>query len=343
MNEQRTGRLSDRRRVASPSTPFRLDLLVNPYGASLRVYEAIASRDDLHLPDCGGEQRLREGLSEIHSLPANWFVLGNGISDLIVAALRVASGPVTLFPPTDPEHFRLARYSGLDVHLVPRSHRFAVDVEPELLTLPEKTLSLVQTPNDPTGTILSPQDAVRLSRKSRLLVVDERHSAYSPRTVVPLIREFENIMVLRTFETWAGLTAFPIAYAVAPPKLASALQDAMVRPAITTAALVAAEATLDDLPYLESIVFRVREEKARLFRTLRKLNMIRPYVSWANFLLARIERGDIDAFQQELIRRDLHLFRPDDPLMKDYFRISATTAEATSALKNGLIDVAATI
>ena len=71
--------------------------------------------------------------------------------------------------------------------------------------------------------------------------------------------------------------------------------------------------------------------------------MIRPYVSWANFLLARIERGDIDAFQQELIRRDLHLFRPDDPLLKDYFRISATTAEATSALKNALIDVAATI
>jgi len=117
----------------------------------------------------------------------------------------------------------------------------------------------------------------------------------------------------------------------------------MVRPAITTAALVAAEATLDDLPYIESTVLRVREEKARLFRTLRKLNMIRPYVSWANFLLARIERGDIEEFQKELVRRDLHLYRPEDPLLNDYFRISATTAEATSALKNALIDVAATL
>jgi len=343
LSEQRTGRMSDRRRMASPITPFRLDLLVNPFGASLRVYEAIASRDDLHLPNPGDEQRLRDGLSEIHSLPATWFVLGNGVADLIVAALRLSTGPVTLFPPSDPEHFRLALFSELDVHRVSRSHRFAVDVEPDLLTLPDKTLSLVQTPNDPTGTILSPQDAVRLSRKSRLLVIDERHAAYSPRTVVPLVREFENIMVLRTFETWAGLTAFPIAYAIAPPKLAAALQEAMVRPAITTAALVAAEATLDDLPYIESTVLRVREEKARLFRTLRKLNMIRPCVSWANFLLARIERGDIEEFQKELVRRDLHLYRPEDPLLNDYFRISATTAEATSALKNALIDVAATL
>jgi histidinol-phosphate aminotransferase len=199
------------------------------------------------------------------------------------------------------------------------------------------------SPNDPTGTILTAQDAVRLSRKCALLIIDERHAPYSPRTLIPLVREFDNVVVLRTFETWAGLNGFPIAYAIAPPRLAAALSDGRFHLSIASSALVAAHATLDDLPYVLATVERVREEKARLFRTLRKLNMIRPHASWANFLLVRIERGDADAFSTEVRRRDIAVHRPLQTGMGNYFRISATTAEATAALKNALIEVAATL
>lgn len=333
--------MRERSRVAPALDPLRFDLLVNPYGASLRVAEALASHDDLHLPAPDRLTMLRARLGELHGLPASWISPANGIADLIHGAMRLTDGAVCLFPPSDPEHGRIAGVLGVKPVEVARSHRFAVDIDPASFSLPPKTLSLVQSPNDPTGMILSAQDAVRLSRKSHLLVVDERHVAYSPRTLVPLVREFDNVIVLRTFETWAGLSGLPFAYAVAPPKLAAALGATLIRPDTATAAVIAAEATLDDLPYMLATVDRIREEKSRLYRTLRKLNMLRPYPSWANFLVARIERGDVDFFDEGLRQRDMAVHRPAHESMREFVRISAVSADATARLKSALIEIAA--
>jgi histidinol-phosphate aminotransferase len=316
-------------------------LLVNPYGASLRVIEAIASRDDLHLSAPGALHQVRSKLAELHGLPPAWIVPADGMAELILASLQLSDGPVALFPPTDSEHHRLAALLRKEIVDVPRSHRFAVDLGSTYLDLPSVGVSLIQSPNDPTGMILSPQDAVRLLRKSEVLAIDERHSGYTPRTLIPLVREFDNVVVLRTLETWAGLAGFPFAYAIAPPKLAARFALSLLKPEVAPAAVVAANATLDDLPWVQSTVERVRDEKSRLYRTMRKLNMLRTFPSWANFMMVRIERGEADAFNGELLRRDIHVHRTLDPALADCFRISATTAEATNALKNALIEVAA--
>jgi histidinol-phosphate aminotransferase len=227
------------------------------------------------------------------------------------------------------------------VHFVPRSHRFGVDLDLEsCATIPKGAAAIVLSPNDPTGTCLSAQDAVRLSRCCDLVIIDERHSEYSGRTLLPLIREFENLIVLRSFETWAGLSGFPIAYAVSPPKLAAQIRRSSSDRRVATGAVVAALATLDDLAYVRGTVARVREEKSRLYRTLRKLNMIRPLPSWANFVLARVERGERDYFVRELARRDILVHRPLQPELDQYLRISASRAEETMALKQALIEAA---
>ena len=342
MTASRAGRAKDT--LSRPLTHrYRLDLLVNPLGPSMRVLDAIASNDELHLPREAEGERLRTRLAELHGVPASWIVHGSGIDDLLFAALRLASGPAMLFPPTDGDHARLAAVAGSDVVDVPRSHRFAIELDPAAFRAQPDAVALAMSPNDPTGTILSAQDAVRIARKCAYLVVDERHAAYSPRTLIPLVREFENVVVLRTFETWAGLSGFPIAYAIAPPKVTAALCERRFHRLLPGASIVAAHATLDDLTRVLHGVERVRDEKARLYRTLRKLNMIQPYPSWANFLLARVERGDPDHFAAELHRRGLLLHRPAHPTLAGHYRISAVSGEATAALKNALIEIAADI
>jgi histidinol-phosphate/aromatic aminotransferase/cobyric acid decarboxylase-like protein len=71
--------------------------------------------------------------------------------------------------------------------------------------------------------------------------------------------------------------------------------------------------------------------------------MIQPFTSWANFVLARVERGDADLFAAELHRRGISVHRPCHPELRDHFRITATSIEATTALKNALIAVASDI
>lgn len=334
------------RRSLPSSPPFRLDVLANPFGPSVHVHDALAGADDLHLPAGPLETRLHLRLAALHHVGPDWLTLANGLDELMgmLLSLQRGRGPLVVFPPTLPKPAALAALLGIESFAWPRSPWYTVDVEAnQVRDFPRGAAAYVLSPNDPTGTLLGNQELVRLTRACALVVVDERHVEYSGRTLLPFVREFENLIVLRTFETWAGLAGLPVAYSIASPRLSAELARYRRPCGVATAAVIAAHATLDDLAYVRATVARVREERARLYRTLRKLNMLTPYPSAANFVLARIERGDVEHYQQELARRGLQVHRPSDPLIANHLRISAGSAESTIALKQALIELAATL
>jgi histidinol-phosphate aminotransferase len=322
---------------------IRLDLVTNPYGPSIRAQEALASADDLHLPSDSRANDLKTRLAGVVAVPPDWLTLGNG-ADELVRTILAASGrpaPIVNFPPTESEAGRIAKDFGSEIFSVPRSHRFGVDLDPaESPAFPTDAIAIVMSPNDPTGTSLTAQDAVRLSRTCKLVIIDERHGAYGGRSLVPLVREFDNLIVLQSFETWASLSGFPIAYAIAPPSISKRIAASAPAHGVAMGSVVAATATLDDLAFVRGAIGRIREEKSRLYRTLRKLNMVRPLPSWANFVLVRVERGDRDYFVHELADRGIIIHRPNQPELANYFRVSATGAEQTFALKQALIEAA---
>ncbi len=331
------------RRTPAFDGPIRLDLLPNAYGPSIRVQEGLASAVDLHLPQTARTERVRERLASLVGVPPNWLVLANGAAEVLQMTLLWGRkrGIFVAFPPTEPEGEHLAKLFSYDLAMVSRSGRFMLDLDGDRADcVPRHSIAYVMSPNDPTGTVLSPVDAVRLSRRADLVVVDERHGGYCGQTIVPLVKEFDNLVVVKSLETWAALSGFPLAYAIAPPRLAAQLAEYRPSRAIAAGSVIAAEATLDDLAYVRATVDRVREEKSRLFRTLRKLNMLSPVPSWANFLLAHVRRGSATEISRELARRDIRVYRPPQPELADYLRITATRPEQTDALKRALVDIA---
>jgi histidinol-phosphate aminotransferase len=322
-----------------------LDGLTNPYGASLRVLDALAALDEPHAAGDREEDALRRRIAQGHGVGAEAVLLANGLDELLTTLFlwwRPREEPVLLFPPAEPGPARHAALHGVETIDVHRGESFRLELDAALaVELPPESLALVDSPNDPTGSVLAPQEAVRLARACRVVVVDERHVEYGARTLLPLVREFENVIVLRTFETWAGLFWLPIAYAVGPTALIRELSAYRPSGAVAAGALVAAGATLDDLAYVQATVRRVREERSRLYRALRKLNMVRPFPSWANFLLTRVERGGRARVVRELARRGVAVHEPQQPGLAEYLRISATRPEQTDALRRALVEMAA--
>lgn len=334
------------RRPPSVNGPLRLDLLGNPYGPSGHVHDVLASSDEIHQPAGEREIRFHLRLASVLGVPPDWLTLANGIDDLLqmIFLWRQDCGPLALFPPTDPHDEQRALLHGFDLLPFRRTDRFALALPPDTATrIPAGTTALVTSPHDPSGTLLGTQDAVRLTRLCDLVVVDERHGEYSARTLIPLVREFDNLVVLQTFETWAGLAGLPLAYAIAPPRTSRTLARYRRPGGVALGAVLAANATLDDLAYVRATVQRVREEKSRLYRTLRKLNMVSvPYPSWANFLLARVERSNASLVTRELALRDIRVHLPPQAdHCTNHIRISAFTPDATLALKRALIEIAA--
>lgn len=322
---------------------IRLDRIANPLGPVDRVVDAVSRFDEwwTRLPDPVAE--LKRQLGAKAGVNADWIVLANGIDELhaMIAQWRQAAGPLVLFSPGDSHLERWLQRHGSQVEILPRLRTFALPVEPGKMSLPQGATTVVMSPNDPTGTITTVQETVRLSRQSSLVVIDQRHAAYSPRTLLPLVREFENLVLLQTFETFAALTAFPLAWAVAPPRIAAEI-NAYARPSgIAEASVVAGLAAIEADADITASVRQVTAEKGRLFRQLRKLSMISPpYQSWSNFLLARIERGTSDFFVPRLAERGIYVHRVDHPRLANHLRISAVSLEATYALKHALIEIA---
>jgi histidinol-phosphate aminotransferase len=327
--------------LATTSVAHRLDLLPNPLAPSLRVYEALSSESQLRRPPRLLEGSLVERLAAIESIKPDWIAVGAGIDDLLVTILHTFGNErnVVLFPPSDRSIGDHVARLGMEPVLVPRSIQFATDLDrPGLPAFPPNALTILQHPNDPTGTPTTVHDAVRLVRRSRLLVIDERHIGYGARSLLPIVREFDRVVVLRTFETWAGLSSLPVAYAIGPPEIIGQIREnRMVR--VATGPLAAAHASLDDLRGLQQSVIRIKDEKARLYRMLRKMNMVRPMPSWANFILVRVERGDSSLYPDQLLRREISVYVPDAPELAGYLRVSAVSHDATAALRTALIEI----
>jgi histidinol-phosphate/aromatic aminotransferase/cobyric acid decarboxylase-like protein len=105
--------------------------------------------------------------------------------------------------------------------------------------------------------------------------------------------------------------------------------------------LVAAHATLDDLRHVRRVADQLRDEKDRLYRTLRKMNMLTPVpvvgVVRDGAPGARATRPVLD----ELVERGIVLHRTPQPELDAHARISAVSHDATAALRAALIDLAA--
>ena len=335
------GHPSVRSIVASSDHVVRLDGLANPYGPSVAVGEAMAGEHDW-------AQRPEDHLNELRvrvaghvGVAPSWIALGNGADEILRAIVEACEEGTRrlVFPPAAPHELLLPVRSGEESIVLRRDAEFRTDIDLEsAVELPPNVVAVVGSPSDPTGTLLPIIEVVRLCRACKLVVIDERNGGYGARSHVPIVREFDNAVVIQTLETWAGLDAFPIGWAVGHPKLLARLAG-VPRRTPASGSVAAALATFDDLAWVIAMVRRVREERSRLYRMLRKLNMAQPLPSWAGFLLTRVERGDAGFVADALAERRILVARPESPELRDYLRISAGRPEDTDALRKALIEI----
>ncbi|MCC6943648.1 MAG: hypothetical protein IT335_03665 [Thermomicrobiales bacterium] len=195
----------------------------------------------------------------------------------------------------------------------------------------------VSSPDMTTGRLLTVTQGVRLARSCRQLIIDERAGGFVHRDHLPLFREFENVILLRSFDTWIEPAGGRSSYLIAkrPPAALGDVPDAL--------SLATTLATLADDVWVEAAIRQTARERVRLMRALRKLNMVRPLPSAAGFVAARVERGDRESLRAFLEERRIVLHYPAGDDHADLIRISAVSAAATSAVASALIDWALTL
>jgi histidinol-phosphate aminotransferase len=330
------------RRLGLPASKIvKLDANENPYGCSLRVQEALASFDRYHLYPDPNQGALREALAHYTGAPPDRILPGAGsdeLIDLLIMAFVSPGDEVIICPPTFGMYKTRTEVFGGRVVSVPRAAGFAIDPEAIAAAVTPRTkLIFLASPNNPTGNPVSRQHIVRLLGLGPIVVVDEAYFEFYGQTVVPLVSEFDHLVVLRTFSKWAGLAGLRLGYGIFPAGIIKHLWKIKQPYNVNVAAQVAALATLEDRAAVEATLRRIKTERGRLYRQLRKLLLLQPYDSEANFLLCKVRLGEAKALKEALEAQGIFIRHYSSPDLRDYVRVSVGRPEDTDALLAALL------
>jgi len=319
---------------------IKLDANENPYGCSPRVSRALATYPYFNIYPDDGQAELRELLAEYTGISAECIVAGGGSNQLIDLIIRLFVGlgdeVINLVPTFDIYRFSTQINGGTLIE-VPRDENFAVNVNAVKAVISKKTkLIFLANPNSPTGNITPQKDILEILDTGLPVVVDEAYYEFSEETVAPLVSQYENLMVLRTFSKWAGLAGLRVGYGIFPPKIADYLLKIKIPYNVNVAALVAVRESLKDIDYLLGRIKAIVSERDRLFGELKKLQFLKPFPSQANFIFCSVLNGKASQLHQKLQSKGILVRYFDKPLLQNAIRISVGKPEHTDALIRAL-------
>jgi histidinol-phosphate aminotransferase len=319
---------------------IKLDANENPYGCSPHVQKALSQYQQFHIYPDDGQERLRKMLAGYAGIDAAHIVAGSGsnqLIDLLIRLLVEKEDEVINCTPTFGIYSFSTKLCGGKLVEVPREDDFSIDVRRVKSAVTPKTkIIFITNPNNPTGNLTPREDIEDLLSKGVPVMVDEAYYEFSGETVIPLMKQYDNLIVLRTFSKWAGLAGLRIGYGLFPPPIADFLLKIKIPYNVNVAALVAVEESLRDTDYLMSSVNKIVTERERLFTGLQKISWIKPYPSKANFILCTVMKGDAKDLYRKLQAKGILVRYFDQPRIKNCIRISVGKPEYTDAIIKAL-------
>ncbi len=327
----------------APDRIIKLDGNENPYGCSPRVKRALAEFPHYHIYPDSEQHQLRRALQEYTGAAAQTIIPGSGSDELIEFIMRLFIDPgdsvINCVPTFGMYQFSTDAWGGKVIN-VPRDERFGLDVPAvtRATALGAKVI-FIASPNNPSGNIATDEDISRLLDLPIIVVLDEAYSEFSRKTLVPMVPEHDNLIVLRTFSKWAGLAGLRVGYGIFPERTAALLLRIKPPYNVNAAAQVAALESLRDLDHLQETVRAIVAERRRLFTALAAFPQLEPWPSEANFILCSVTGCDAGGIRRDLARRGILIRHFDTPLLRNYIRVSVGKPEHTDTLVAALTDI----
>ncbi|MFZ0498831.1 MAG: histidinol-phosphate transaminase [Steroidobacteraceae bacterium] len=300
-----------------PKSIIKLASNENPLGPSPRARQAIveAAGAAALYPDFD-TFALRESLSRHLGVAPERILPGAGSSDFIVLVARAFLGQGRcglISQHSFPAYRGAIAATGARAIVVP-SRDYALDLERTLEAIDDGVrLLYLATPNNPTGTRISPAalaEFIACLPEHVILALDEAYRDYlepSERPATDHLPEARpNVVVLRTFSKIHGLAGLRVGYAIGDPRLLGLLRRLQTPFSVSALAEAAAVAALADPGFAEKSRLLNLQERTRMQQALGAAG-IDFIPSHANFVLLRT--GSSRATYEALLRRGI-IVRP---------------------------------
>ena len=303
-------------RPSATAGVVRLSSNENPYGPSQKALKAMDDAFSLawRYPDEHADL-LIDSLAKLNGVGRDQILLGDGSGEILKLCAEVFTGPISanrngtvgrgtmvVAEPTFEAILNHARANGAEVIKVPLTSTFAHDL-PKMAAAANEGLIYVCNPNNPTASITPKNDLrdfIAKAPQQTMLLVDEAyyHYADSPdyESVMPMVKDYRNLIVARTFSKIYGMAGLRCGYCVAQRETIERIRPYQPWDSVNIMALVAAMASLNDNDQVTKGRRLNTETKAFLTGELEAMGY-KQISSQANFVMIDMKRPVVPLIQ----------------------------------------------
>ena len=282
------------------SNIVRLSSNENPYGPSPAAVKAMSEGFGLawRYPDEYADM-LAEELARGHSVPADQVLLGDGSGEILKLCAAAFTNRDKKLVIANPTFEAIARHAGVanaEVVKIDLTSEYSHDLKKMLAAANGAGLVYICNPNNPTAS-LTPKNEISdfLAKVSpaTIVLVDEAYHHYVEskdyESVIPLVKQYPNLIVARTFSKIYGMAGLRCGYCVTQRANISLMRTHQIFDSVNIMALLAAHASLKDADQVLQGRKLNNEVKKNVYAELDALGY--KYIpSHANFMMIDLRR-----------------------------------------------------
>ena len=307
---------------------IKLNTNESPFPPSKPVLEAIKSAANETLrryPDPAASEVRKIFANDNGLLPDNVFV-ANGSDEIFKLIFRGFIEPdgIAAFPyPSYSLYSTLAEMNGISYEKINLRDDFSYDL-PRFLKK-KYDLIIISNPNNPTGSYCGVNEIRSfLGRFRGLLVVDEAYIDFYGGSAVGLVREFDNVIVTRSFSKSYSLAGLRVGLAASSAGVIRGFIKIKDSYNVDSLAIAGAKAALSDKKGFAYNMEMVRNNKEYLEERLAGIGF--EFVpSRANFIFVKHPGKKGRDIYESLKKKKILVRYFDGPMQSDYVRISVGT------------------
>lgn len=320
----------------------------NPLGCSPLAKQAVIEtlENPALYPD-GNCTELRNELAKNYNLKPEQFIFGAGSNEIVafIGEAFINPGDESIMAvPTFPWYDTAVRMMDGVVIEVPLKN-YAHDLDTMKAKITDKTKVIwLCNPNNPTGTMYTKEEQDRFLKdipKNIVVVLDEAYCEYVTNKDYPqsidLLKDYPNIIILKTFSKVYGLASLRIGYGYASEEMIGYLNRLRPPFNVNTLAQVAALASLKDPDFKNKSRESNNKGKEYLYRVFGEMGL--EYIpTEGNFIMVNVGLESMDVFNK-LLRKGV-IVRPGKGFgMPTWQRVTIGTQEENEIFIEALKEV----
>ncbi len=201
----------------------------------------------------------------------------------------------------------------------------------EILEKDSKAIFLC-SPNNPTGNVISKKVFEKiLSEFDGYIILDEAYVEFYGKSYIGYVNDYKNLIIVRSMSKFFSLAGLRIGYIIADERIIETIERIRAPFNVNILAVYAAIKALENVDFFNNIRNKIIKERERMYKKLKGFKFLKPFKSYANFILVESIYKDLDKKLEEkgiLVRNVSNVIGLDG----NFFRITISKRNENNKL-----------